>query len=551
MHEHTLNACVAIIVAGGACQWLAWRLKVPVILLLLVVGFAAGPVLGWLTPDALFGPILMPTISLAAAVVLFEGGLGMPWRRVRTLGHSVYGLVTVGAAVTGIGLAWAAHAFLGMGWGGAAMLGAILVVTGPTVIGPLMRHVRPRVEVGRILEYEGVLIDPIGAIAAVLVYEVVAYPGSPEDVAFAGLGRALLAGVISGGAGALVIEALQRTSQLPEFLRGGVSLSIAMGVYAGASWFQGEAGLLAVTVMGIVLASRSRVRIESLLALNQHLVVLLVSFLFIVLAARIELEALLAIPTESWAFLACVFLMRPIAVALSTFRSPHGWRERLFLSCIAPRGIVAAAMASVFGAELVARGVDGAEQIMPMTFATVVVTVAVYGLAARPLARVLGLARPRPTAVLIHGAGVFARELASAIRSTETPVTLVDEDVSHCMQASALDLEVVEGSLLDRDVRERIDFDRFSTLIVAGDDPARNMLVATRLRDSFRRVLYVPGSDTDPESSLGEPLGGNLGRRALDSAVEGGAQIRADIDGGQYLFTLDGAKGAEVLRLSQ
>lgn len=549
MHEHTLNACVAIIVAGGACQWLAWRLKIPVILLLLVVGFTAGPVLGWLDPDALFGPILMPTISLAAAVVLFEGGLGMPWRRVRTLGHSVYGLVTIGAAVTGIGLAWAAHDLLGMGWGAAAMLGAILVVTGPTVIGPLMRHVRPNQEVERILKYEGVLIDPLGAIAAVVVYEVVAYPGSAEDIAFGGLGRAVLAGAVAGGVGALVIEALQRTSQLPEFLRGGVSLSIAMGAYAGASWFQGEAGLLAVTVMGVVLASRRRVDIESLLDLNEHLVVMLVSFLFIVLAARVEMNALTSIPTEAWLFVGCVFLARPVSVVLSTFRSPHGWRERVFLSCVAPRGIVAAAMASVFGAKLASRGVDGAELIMPMTFATVVATVAVYGVAARPLARILRLARPRATDVLVHGAGVFARELASAIRSTGTAVTLIDDEVSRCMKAAAVDLDVIEGSLLDSEFRESLDLQRYGTLIVAGDDPSQNLLVAARLRDSFRRVLYVPNQN-QPDQSFGEALGGELGRRALTSAVEAGAQIRADVDSGRYLFTLDGARGAEVLRLS-
>lgn len=549
MQEHTLNACVAIIVAGGACQWLAWRLKIPVILLLLLVGFTAGPVLGWLDPDALFGPILMPTISLAAAVVLFEGGLGMPWRRVRGLGHSVYGLVTIGAAVTGIGLAFAAHELLGVGWGSAAMLGAILVVTGPTVIGPLMRHVRPSQEVGRILKYEGVLIDPIGAIAAVLVYEVVAYSGSMEEAVFGGLGRAILAGTIAGGIGALVIEMLQRTSQLPEFLRGGVSLSIAMGAYAGAGWFQGEAGLLAVTVMGVVLASRRRVDIESLLELNEHLVVILVSFLFIVLAARVEMNALLAVPTRAWVFVACVFLARPIAVALSTWRSPHGWRERVFLSCVAPRGIVAAAMASVFGAKLAANGIDGAEQIMPMTFATVVATVAVYGIAARPLARLLGLARPRATDVLIHGAGLFARELASAIRHTDTAVTLVDDEVDHCMKAAALDLDVMEGSLLDSDFRDSLDLGRYGTLIVAGDDSSKNLLVATRLRDSFRHVLYVPSRD-QADHSFGEALGGTLGGRALTSALEAGAQIRADVESGRYLFTLDGARGAEVLRLS-
>ena len=320
------------------------------------------------------------------------------------------------------------------------MLGAILVVTGPTVIGPLMRHVRPSREVGRVLEYEGVLIDPIGAIAAVLVYEVVAHPGSAGEIAFSGLGRATAAGALAGVAGALLIELLQRTSQLPEFLRGGVSLSTALGIYAAANWFQGEAGLLAVTVMGVVLASRRRVDIEALVNLNQHLVVLLVSFLFIVLAARVEMAALLALPPEAWMFVACVFAARPIAVLVSTWRSAHGWRERVFLACVAPRGIVAAAMASLFGAELVSRNVAGAELIMPMTFATIVATVTVYGLAARPLARVLGLARPRATGVLIHGADAFARELATAIRSTETKVTLVDDDVNRCMAAAAREL---------------------------------------------------------------------------------------------------------------
>ncbi len=532
-----LNACVAILVAGAACQWLAWRLKVPVILLLLVTGFTAGPLLGWLDPDELFGPILMPTISLAAAVVLFEGGLGMPWHRLRRLGRSVYALVTVGAAITGVTLAFAAHELLNMSWGAAAMLGAILVVTGPTVIGPLMRHVRPTRAMKHILEYEGVIIDPIGAIAAVLVFEVVAHQGVAEEIALAGLGRAVGAGVVFGVVGALLIELLQRTAQLPQFLRGGVSLAAALGAYAAANWIQGEAGLLAVTVMGAVLASRRKVKTETLVSLNEHLVVLLVSFLFIVLAARVEMNALLAIPAGGWLFVLCVFLVRPVSVFAASIGSGHTLKERLFLSFVAPRGIVAAAMASVFGVALVADDIAGAELVMPLTFLTVVMTVLVYGLAARPLAQWLGLAQSKPRSVLVFGAGVVGRAIALAIQRSGVEVRLVDPDIGNCDAARQLHLPVQHGFPLDEDTRETLFLDEVRTLIVASEDPAANVLVVNRLEDEVSQVLYV--RDGAPEADrTGTPMSG-LDHRALAAALESGATIHRSSSEGQILFKLD------------
>jgi NhaP-type Na+/H+ or K+/H+ antiporter len=294
LNEQILPELVLLMALGAAAQWLAWRIRVPSIFVLLVVGFLSGPVFGLLDPDALLGPVTLPLVSLGAAVVLFEGGLSASWSDMRSVAQPVRRLITLGLLTTWLGVTVAARFALGIGWELAALLGAILVVTGPTVIGPLLQHARPRGRVGRILKFEGILNDPLGAILAVLVFQVIQTEQVETAVSLVILSvakAALWASALGIGA-AFGYTFVRKRDWLPESLQNAVLLPLVLGVYALAGAVQHESGLLAVTIMGIALASQRRVNMEASVEFTSHARTLLISVLFVLLAARMQLSKL-------------------------------------------------------------------------------------------------------------------------------------------------------------------------------------------------------------------------------------------------------------------
>ena len=371
MHEHILFYLAGIIVLGVAAQWLAWRIGLPSILLLLVIGIIAGPVTGWLTPDALFGELLSPVVSLAVALILYEGGLTLKIAELRKVGGVVRNLVTVGALITWVVSGLAAYFILDLGAPLFVLLGAMLVVTGPTVIAPLLRHIRPTGAVGPALKWEGIVIDPIGALLAVLVFEVIQIGATGEatvHVAVAVLKTIVFGGGLGLAAAAILILVLSR-HWIADHLESAASLMLVVATFAAADWLQAESGLLAVTVMGFALANQKRVDIENIVEFKENLRVLLISSLFIVLAARVNLADLGAVAPRGLLFVAVLVLIaRPLAAFVSTLGSTLSRGERLLLCWMAPRGIVAAAMASVFAMRLEAAGHDGAATLLPITF---------------------------------------------------------------------------------------------------------------------------------------------------------------------------------------
>ena len=391
----------AIVVMAIGAQWLAWRLRFPAILLLLLVGLLAGPVcefaLGWrlLDPDALLGELVLPGTSLAVGLILFEGGMSLRLGDARAVGNPLTRLVSVGALVTWLcsaGAAWAWGLFdLELSF----LLGAIVVVTGPTVIGPLLRQIRPTGQAATVLRWEGIAIDPIGATLALLVFEAVLTGSGAGHAAF-GFLRTLLTGAIFGCVGAALIVAPLRRHAIPDFLDAPIAVMAVLGVYSGANLIQPEAGLLAATVMGVVVGNALGERARKLLHFKESLVVLLISVLFVVLTARLRPEDLLAaISWQALGFLATlVVLVRPLAVLVATVGTSLTWRDRALLASVAPRGIVAASVASVFALRLVQSGRAEAAALAPITFMVILGTVAVYALSAPaggPVARSAGL----------------------------------------------------------------------------------------------------------------------------------------------------------------
>ncbi|MEZ5728735.1 MAG: sodium:proton antiporter [Burkholderiaceae bacterium] len=420
-----------IVVLGVLSHWLAWRLRLPSILFLLLIGLLVGPVTGVVRPDEIFGESLFPFVSLSVAIILFEGSLTLRWAELRGIGAAVWGLVTVGAAVTFALVTLFAHWLLGMPLALAALVGAICTVTGPTVVVPMLRAIRPVASVSKTLRWEGIVVDPIGAMLAILVVEFMR-SRSLEALAVE-LGWLLGAGVGAGLIGGFGLAFLLRRHLIPWYLRNVVALAFVLAVFAVSNQIAHEAGLLAVTVMGVALANMRQINVDDILDFKESLTLLLVAVLFITLAARLDFAEFASMSLGLPVFLlAVIFVARPVAVFVSTAFSRLGLREKLLISWVSPRGIVAAAVASLFALELRDRGVDGAELLVPTIFSVIVGTVLLQSATAGRVAAWLRLSNPDPRGIIILGAGAANRAFARKLKERDYPVLFVDsvwEDV--------------------------------------------------------------------------------------------------------------------------
>ncbi|MBE0369584.1 MULTISPECIES: cation:proton antiporter [Pseudoalteromonas] len=433
----------AIYIAGIAlcsvfAQWLAWVFKVPAILFLLLVGLLLGPISGQLSPDDLLGDLLFPIVSLSVAVILFEGALTLHFRELKGIGKIVRNLCSIGMLATFIIIALSGYFILNLDWRVAGVLGAVLVVTGPTVIAPMLNAMRPTQDIDRVLRWEGIVIDPIGALFAVLVFEAVSFVGKGEVLShtlialFTTLGVGLSVGIVSGWLTSLLI----RREWLPYELHKFGILALVLFSFSLSNFLSHESGLLAVTVFGIWLANQDDLEIDSVLEFKEDLSMILISSLFILLAARLQISDLMLLDINIFIFLAIVlFIARPICIAISTFNSDLPFKSRLLLSWIAPRGIVAAAVGSVFALSMHESGIADANKIVPLIFTVIIVTVVLQSLTATPLAKLLGVRQPSPNTLLIIGANHVARAIACGLKDQNIEVHLSDPAWENCKMA--------------------------------------------------------------------------------------------------------------------
>ncbi|MHB0957772.1 MAG: cation:proton antiporter [Pirellulaceae bacterium] len=493
---------------GILAQWLAWRLRLPAILLLLGFGVLLGlyvrpdRILAQVTgSDESVGPkLLFPVVSLAVAVILLEGGLSLKFSELKTSGRAVWRLCSIGACVSWILTTVAAWGILGLEGRLATLLGAVLVVTGPTVVIPLLRQIRPSRRVGSVLKWEGIVIDPVGAVLAVLVFEhffVVSdsiYPSKP----IVELGKTLAIGGLGGVGVAWLLACGIRRYWIPDFLHATVVLTATLGAFAVSNWLQPESGLVTVTLLGIVLGNHKDVRVHHVLEFKEHLGVLLISVLFIVLGSRLQWEDLLAVGPRGLLFLgALLVVIRPASVFLSTLRTELTWRERAFIACVAPRGIVAASVASVFALKLSALDTPVPE-LVPITFLVIVGTVSVYGLLAAPLARRLGLANPNPQGILFVGAEPWVHPIAAAVLSEGIAVRLVDTNYTNVAAAKMSGLPAECASILAEQTREELELSGIGRLLAVTGNDEVNMLATREFVPLFGRaqVYALPPART-------------------------------------------------------
>lgn len=508
----------ALVVGAVSASWLADRLRIPSILTLLTVGVLAGPIFGVFDPSAMFGELLTPIVSVAVAVILFEGGLSLRVSEIEGSQRIIWSLVSVGALVTWVVGAVAAWSFTDLGPASAVLLGSILVVSGPTVVGPILQTVRPTRRIGSILKWESIFIDPVGAMLAVITFNVITAgqsgPGT-AGVIFAVL-QFVAVGVVSGTLAALAAVFVLRRHWVPEHLVSIFGLASALAAYMAAELVFHESGLLATTVVGLILSNHSRVSTESLVSFSEVLRVLLIGVLFIVLSARLTREQLTAVGWGTLGLIAALVLVaRPLAVWLSTLRSDLDLPKRVLLAGVAPRGIVAASIASVFGLELEAADFPGAELITPVAFAVIVATVLVYGLGAGPLARRLGEASKSQEGVLVLGAGPVERAIATTLHDAGLDVVVATVNRSDEHRARMAGLQTFYGNVLDEDVDLRLELSGIGRLFALTPNDEVNTLAARRFKDLFGRAETYQLSPS--ESSDGADTSGvtDLGGRPI------------------------------------
>ena len=560
--ESAIGPTLAVIVgAGMVAQWVAWRLQIPSIIALLAAGLLLGPVFDVVEPDELLGDTLFPLVSLSVAVILFEGGLDLPPRVLRNTGTVVRRLISLGAVVTFLVGWFGARALFDVSNDGAIMLGAVLVVTGPTVVGPLLRFVRPSGTTGPILRAEGVLIDPIGATAALVAFEIVLADETGEALlSTVGIvGLTLLAGAGIGFIAAFVLDIALQRFLIPDQLAVPITFAFVIASFVASNEIQEESGLLAGTVLGMYLARRETSTVRQVLDFNESLRTLLISVLFILLAARIEADALRDVAAPTVAFLLLLVLVaRPLSVIVSTIRTPLTWRERVFLMAMAPRGIVAAAVSAIFALRLEDEGVPGADKIVPIVFLTIIGTIVVYGFLAGPAARLLGLAEAQADGVLIAGSHAVGRGLAKELNDRGVKTLLIDTDPYNVTRAIANGLSARRMSALAEEATERLDLRGIGRLLAFTSNDEVNALATGKFARVFgRREVFqlAPGKkrrgqNAVPEEYLGRIIGiDGLTYGMLDERTRQGWKIVGTATGQRIADAVDEQRFLPIARV--
>lgn len=483
----------AIVVLGVGTQWLAARLKVPVILLLLVAGVAAGSS-SLVDPEHLFGETLFPAVSLGVGILLFEGGLGLRFDRLGQGGTAVLRLVTIGAAVTWIVASAAAWWLLDLSRGEAVLLGAILIVSGPTVVLPLLAQLRLRDPVDAVARWEGIVIDPIGAATAVVVVEVL-LGDEAHVVGSAGLVLlSLLVGVAVGAAGAAVLTFVLARHHVPDNLTNGVTLATVVLAFTVANELRAEAGLFAAVVMGVALANQRKVSLRPIEEFEQSLGLLVLGALFVVLGASLELGALGEYLLPALGLLAVLVLVaRPLTVLVSTIGTRLSGRDRLFLMAMLPRGIVAAAVSALFALELEREGAP-MDELVPVVYVVIFGTVVFSSVVTRPLSKRLRLAKPDPVGITIVGGDEMARELARELMANDIPVIAIPGDEAEAAQLVDAGVLTYHGQLDSESLDHALHGVGVRQAIVLSQSERLTSYTVPRLAELLGRanVFYLP-----------------------------------------------------------
>jgi NhaP-type Na+/H+ or K+/H+ antiporter len=570
-------ALAMIFVLGVGAQWLAWKIKIPSILLLLIFGILAGPVMRSvfsdspfaINPDELFPPdMMLAAVGIAVGLILYEGGLTLNFKELKNTWKPVTLLVTTGALVTWIIAGISAYYLFNLDRQIAVLLGAILIVTGPTVVGPMLAHIRPSGDSGLILKWEGIVIDPIGVGAAVLVFEVISADSQIHGVSsiIEAIGLTIAAGLGLGLFSAFLLKNLLTKFWIPDYLQNPVSLMLVIATFSASNQIMPESGLLATTVMGIVMANQRKVDVHHILEFKENLRVLLIAVLFIVLAARLQIEQLASLDwfTVFGFLFVLIFIARPTAVFLATVGAGLSWRERMFIAWLAPRGIVAAAAAAIFSLGLESQEMTGGENLVPLTFSVIIGTVAFYGLTTPWAAKILGVADQNPQGIFFIGAPAWARSIAKVLSDRGIKVILIDTNRQNVRDTRMAHLPALQDNILTMGDLSKIDLRGIGSVIAATPNDEVNTLALQRFKGYFEtsmlfqlplRRIKKTSEESGSERRWRQLFSPDADFAGLESRIKNGWVIKATTISEEFTYedykTLYGSSVIPLFTISQ
>ncbi|MFH1985227.1 MAG: sodium:proton antiporter [Pseudomonadota bacterium] len=516
----TVSLAMAV---GMIAQALAHHVRVPGIVLLLAAGLALGPDgVGVIRPAAL-GPALNILTGFAVAVILFEGGINLKFRRLRRAQQSIRRLILLGGLVTVTGAAAAAHYVMGWPWMSAVLFGTLVMVTGPTVINPMLKRLKVKQSVATVLEAEGVLIDALGAVVATVALEAALSPahGSPLVWTWHIVSRLGFGALAGGLTGALLLGLFRVRRLIPEGIESVFTLAMVLALFQGSNLVLAESGIAAVTMAGIVVGNFSTYALRDLVEFKEALTVLLIGMLFVLLAADVRLEQVAGL---GWPAVGVVvvlmFIVRPAAVAAGTAFSELTWKERTFIAWIGPRGIVAAAVASFFAAALNDKGLPGGYELRALVFLVIAVTVVFAGMTGGLVAGALNLKRPSQSGWVILGANALARALAKLFKEDGQAVVLIDSNADHCKAAENDCTRVIYGNGLQARnlLRAEIDTRRGALALTANDEV--NFLFIQKVKEERKGVPLWAALKSDSVSMTTRMLHGSGAALAFGKTLD-------------------------------
>ncbi|MDG4812770.1 sodium:proton antiporter [Hydrogenovibrio sp. 3SP14C1] len=527
-----------LVLLGMLSQWLGWKLRLPAIIFLLLVGILLGPVLDWLNPDVLLGDLLFPFVSLGVAIILFEGSLTLRFSEIKGVKYYIRNLTTLGVLITWMVMAIGAHYLAALDWPIAFLFGAIVTVTGPTVIMPMLRSMKITERVGSVLRWEGIIIDPIGAMLAILVYVYIVSSKNHADILLTFI-QLIGIGSFLGFLGGWILAKCLKNHWIPNYLTNFFSLTVVLLMFTVSNQISHESGLVAVTVMGVYLANQKDVSMHSILDFKEHLTVLLISLLFIVLAARMDFELLFSL---SWSALLLLVVAQFIARPLSVFISTIGGKELklnelILLSWISPRGIVAAAISALFAIRLEDNGIPGAETILPLVFIMIMGTVLFQSLSAGLVARKLKLSHIDTQGALIVGANKVSIAVAQALKDQGLEVMIATQSRTADKETKMHGIKTYYGDLLSKKAELYLDINPYKVMLLMDFKSELHPLYYTHFRSDFGpeniyALSTVPASEISEEKSLSTNLnprvlfGDNVTWPKLSNLINQGAEVR-------------------------
>lgn len=486
---------------GIGSQWIAWRYRMPAIVVMSITGLLAGPVFGLMNPEEDFGSLYSPIISVAVAIILFEGSLNLSFKELRGLGKPVFRISTVGAFIAWILGSLTAHYIAGLSWTVAFVIGGLFIVTGPTVIMPLLRQSKLKPRPAKILKWEGIIVDPIGALLAVFAFEIITFltANDPDGAKLTLFFAASIFAAIFGWACGKGIGWMFETGHIPEFLKSPAVVIVVIVCFTGADEIMHETGLLSVTAMGITLANMGISSISDMRHFKENISILLISTIFIMLTASLQLETLLQIfsPNIIGYVLLMMFIVRPLSIFLSTIGTGLSFNEKALVGWIAPRGIVALTVSGYFASVLTEAGYEDAQILTTLTFGLVIFTVVAHGFSIGWLAKKLHLSMEGRPGALINGANRFAVELAKSLAKANFPVIIVDSSWERLRPVREAGINFYHGNILSEQSEYNLDTIPYEYLLAITDDHAFNSLVCTTFMPEYGRTNVFKVSPLD------------------------------------------------------